>query len=301
MTDNLIHHVALLLIVKTADLGRQRDLLVVVVRAGDDVEVDAGAFAGEDLGGYALLGEVDLGAVDLVHQDGGDGAQDLEGEVLGLDDVDGGDEGVDDEGEAVGVFDGDGVGLALDDDGGVAAAGNEDGVRHGGFDLDGLGLFFEVFLGLRLVLGVYLVRARKHKLTIVHLLPSSSFFGGFLTRMLSGLGFFPGTGLFPRTDASRSGTVELARNEGFLCVISDLSTLRRPAVTDSPLLSSEKTALSPLPAAGGGALSSLILRTGGGPGGGGGGGAPAPDGGGGGGPEVAAGAALRIFKTSFAG
>jgi hypothetical protein len=86
-----------------------------------------------------------------------------------------------------------------------------------------------------------------------------------------------------------------------LCVICDLSTLRRPAVTDSPFFSSEKTAPSPLPADAAGAPSSLILRTGGGPGGGGGGGAPAPGGGGGGGPEVAAGVVSMVFKTSFAG
>lgn len=72
----------------------------------------------------------------------------------------------------------------------------------------------------------------KH--TIVHLLPSSSFFGGFLTRMFSGLGFFPGAGLFPRTDVSRSGTFDEARKVGFLCVICDLSTFFSPLVTASP-------------------------------------------------------------------
>jgi hypothetical protein len=138
--------------------------------------------------------------------------------------------------------------------------------------------------------------------TIVHLLPSSSFLGGFFTRMLSGLGFFPGAGLLPLTGLSPSGTVEPARSEGFLCVISDLSTLRRPLVTDSPLLSSEKTAPSP-PAAGasGAAACSLILRTGGGPGGGGGGGPPAPGGGGGAGVEEEDDSASRLLMTSFTG
>jgi hypothetical protein len=44
--------------------------------------------------------------------------------------------------------------------------------------------------------------------------------------MLSGFGFFPGAGLFPRfTEETlealslRVGTVAPARNEGFLCVI----------------------------------------------------------------------------------
>lgn len=34
--------------------------------------------------------------------------------------------------------------------------------------------------------------------TMIHLFPSSFFTGGFLVRMLSGFGFFPGAGLFPR-------------------------------------------------------------------------------------------------------
>ncbi len=106
--------------------------------------------------------------------------------------------------------------------------------------------------------------------------------------MLSGLGFFPGAGLLPLTELSRSGTVELARRAGFLCVISDLSTFRRPLVTASPLFSSEKTAPRPPPAAGS-SFTSLILRTGAGPGGGGGGGGPAAG---------AAGAADKEFNTS---
>ena len=64
------------------------------------------------------------------------------------------------------------------------------------------------------------------KFSISHLLPSSSFRGGFLVLMLSGLGFFPGIGDFPRPDAELTlvcesdlvGTVAPARNEGFLCV-----------------------------------------------------------------------------------
>lgn len=121
--------------------------------------------------------------------------------------------------------------------------------------------------------------------TIVHLFPSSSLRDGFFTLILSGLGFFPGAGLFAR--AVPSDTVDPARRDGFLCVISDLSTFRSPFVTDSPLLSSEKTAPRPegvcdAPAS---AASVLTSRTGGGPGGGGGGGAP-PAGGGGGGADV---------------
>lgn len=71
-----------------------------------------------------------------------------------------------------------------------------------------------------------------------------------------------------------AGTTLLALSAGFLCVISLLSTLRRPFVTSSPRLSSLNTApipteagAAPEAAAGGGGA------TGGG-GGGGGGGAP---------------------------
>lgn len=69
-----------------------------------------------------------------------------------------------------------------------------------------------------------------------------------------------------------AGTTLDALNAGFLCVISLLSTLRKPFVTSSPRLSSAKTALIP-PAAGAGAAA------------GGGGGAMGGGGGGGGGAE----------------
>lgn len=76
------------------------------------------------------------------------------------------------------------------------------------------------------------------------------------------------------------GTVEDARNAGFLCVISLLSTLRRLFVTSEPRLSSANTAATP-PA---GAAAGAVERAGGGggPGGGGGGGgdgAPPAEGG----------------------
>lgn len=63
--------------------------------------------------------------------------------------------------------------------------------------------------------------------------------------MLWGFGFLPGAGLLAREVASLSPPVDAARREGFLCVISDLSTLRRPWVTAAPLFSSEKTASNP--------------------------------------------------------
>ena len=63
--------------------------------------------------------------------------------------------------------------------------------------------------------------------------------------MLSGSGFFERIGDFPLEfeeltevwELLRSGTVEPARRVGFLCVISDLSTLRSPAVTEEPCFS----------------------------------------------------------------
>lgn len=134
MRHYLVDNVPLLLVVVRADLRRERQLLVVVIGAFDDVQVDVGGLAGEDLGGLALLAEVYLRAVDLVHQHGGDEAHDLQGEVLRLDDVDGRDERVHDEGQPVRVLDRDGVGLALDDDGRVAALADED--RVGDLRLD---------------------------------------------------------------------------------------------------------------------------------------------------------------------
>jgi hypothetical protein len=69
-----------------------------------------------------------------------------------------------------------------------------------------------------------------------------------------------------------SGTALPALKDGFLCVISLLSTLRKPCVTASPLFNSAKTAAAPLagafPLAGAAAC---------GGGGGGGGGPPAAD------------------------
>lgn len=93
MLDNLTNHLSIL--DPTPHLLGQ-GVLSIVVLAGQ-VDVDAGAFACEDLGVLAVLAEVDCCAVDLVEQDGGEGADDLEGEVGALDDVDRGDERVDDD------------------------------------------------------------------------------------------------------------------------------------------------------------------------------------------------------------
>jgi hypothetical protein len=58
--------------------------------------------------------------------------------------------------------------------------------------------------------------------TIIHLFPSSSFFGGFFVRMLSGFLALGGAGLLLLRLlllSLRVGTGALARNDGFLCVI----------------------------------------------------------------------------------
>jgi hypothetical protein len=68
-----------------------------------------------------------------------------------------------------------------------------------------------------------------------------------------------------------AGTTEDPRKEGFLWVISDLSTCRRPAVTAVPLLRSAITAAAPEA----GATGCAATPAGGGGGGGGGGGPPA--------------------------
>ena len=86
----------------------------------------------------------------------------------------------------------------------------------------------------------------------------------------------------PEAEDDVAGTVLLALSAGFLCVISLLSTLRKPFVTSSPLLSCSNTAEIPPPDAAGAAAA----------GGGGGGGGPGGGGGGGGGGPPAAGAAL---------
>ena len=131
-----------------------------------------------------------------------------------------------------------------------------------------------------------------------HLLPSSSFLGAFLVRMLSGLGFLPGMGDLPREEESDAvddertgpeGTPAFwARSEGFLWVCDEGSTFLRWDVTDAPREISLKTApisaVLPLGAVpldgnggGGGALSNVGS---GGGGGGAGAGAVLDDGGG---------------------
>lgn len=135
------------------------------------------------------------------------------------------------------------------------------------------------------------------RLTTIHLLPSSSFLGGFFVRRLSGFGFFPGGApgelLRPIEEELllRSGTTAPALKVGFLCVICEASTFFKPEVMADPLLRSANTAL--MSATGAFFAAGAGGRPGGGGGGGGGGGPPADGrGGGAGGPDGVAGAPL---------
>jgi hypothetical protein len=130
----------------TPNLLWQRVFCVVILAR--QIDVDARALAGEDLCVLAFLAKVDCRTIDLVEEDGGQRADDLEGEVGALDDIDRGDERVDDDGGARRVVDGDGVSFAVDADGGVLAAGNEDGVVELGVELDNLRGAVEVILRL---------------------------------------------------------------------------------------------------------------------------------------------------------
>lgn len=142
MLYNLTDNLAILDV--TPDLLGKRVLRVIVLSR--EIDVNAGALAGEDLGVLGVLSEVDGSAVDLVEEDGGEGADDLEGEVGALDDIDGGDEGVDDDGRAGGVVDGDSVCFAVDADSGVLAARDKDGMVDLCVELDDVTWVVEVIL-----------------------------------------------------------------------------------------------------------------------------------------------------------
>lgn len=104
-----------------------------------------------------------------------------------------------------------------------------------------------------------------------HLLPSKTVFDGFFA--FTAPGFDPGLGGAGLPPATAAAIGAADRSEGFLWVISLWSTLRRPPVMPSPLLSWPKTASIPPAAAAGAAAPE--------PGGGGGGGAGAAGGAGG--------------------
>lgn len=80
---------------------------------------------------------------------------------------------------------------------------------------------------------------------MTHFAPSKANLEGFFPDSAAGF-----VGLAGRLGelALVAGTVLDARSSGFLCVISDLSTLRKPFVTSTPLFRSAKTAPNPPPA-----------------------------------------------------
>lgn len=142
MLDNLTDNLSVLDV--TPDLLWQGVLRVIVL--GRQVDVDTRALAGEDFSVLAVLAEVDGCAVDLVEEDRGQGANDLERKVGALDHVDRRHKRIDDDGCARRVVDGDGVCFAVDADGGVFAAGDEDGVVDLSVELDNLAWVVEVVL-----------------------------------------------------------------------------------------------------------------------------------------------------------
>lgn len=162
--DNLADELAILDI--SANLFWERDLLVIIfLGLRRKVDVDAGTLGGEDLGVETLLGEVDCSAINLVEQDGGEGSEDLKGEVGALDDIDGGNQCINDNASARTVVDADGVGLANQADSSVLAVCDENGLRNGDFDLNrGVGVF-EIFdnplVAVELLLGLFLGGGRR--------------------------------------------------------------------------------------------------------------------------------------------
>lgn len=84
-----------------------------------------------------------------------------------------------------------------------------------------------------------------------HLLPSKTVFDGFFA--FTAPGFDPGLGGAGLPPATAAAIGAADRSEGFLWVISLWSTLRRPPVMPSPLLSWPKTASIPPAAAAGAA------------------------------------------------
>ena len=137
--NNLAHKLAALDI--GLDLLWHRDLArIVLVLLRGQHNIDARAFAGEDLGAlHGLLAQEDRCTVYLVEHDGRKGPGHLGGKVGGLDDVDAAYERLDEDLCAWAVVDRDGVGLALEDDRGLVALGDKDGLLQGDLDLDWLG------------------------------------------------------------------------------------------------------------------------------------------------------------------
>lgn len=116
MLDNFADNLALRRDVGAQLLG-QGHLFVIAIVAIEQEQVEARGFARDDLGVHAVLAQVDLGTVDLVHENGGQSALYLQRKVWALDDIDGRDERVNHERETWRIVNGNGVGFSVDNDG----------------------------------------------------------------------------------------------------------------------------------------------------------------------------------------
>lgn len=138
MLDDLVDENAVLDV--ALDLFGEGTFLGIFVGAflGWKHDVDRGAFAGEDFCVQTLGTEVDGRAIDLVEENGGNDAVNLQGELGRLNDLQAADEGVDDDGETGAVVDGDGICFARDLDDGLVTATDQDRVVLLSRDLDDL-------------------------------------------------------------------------------------------------------------------------------------------------------------------
>jgi hypothetical protein len=73
------------------NLLRQRHLLIILLPALKNIQVNPRTFTREDFRAHTVFTQINLSAVYGVHEDGGECAQDLESEVGGFDHIDGGD------------------------------------------------------------------------------------------------------------------------------------------------------------------------------------------------------------------
>ena len=145
MINNLTNDLAILDV--GPELFGKRTLFGIVVGSllGRKHNVHRRTLAGKDLCAQALLVQVDNSAVDLVEQERGDDAVDLQGELGRFDDVQTTDQGVDDNGQAAAIVDGNGIGLVVDLDDGFVAARYENGVGPIGGDFDDFTRVVKVF------------------------------------------------------------------------------------------------------------------------------------------------------------
>lgn len=264
---------------RVLQLLRHRPLIIIpLLTLTRDVDVNCSCLGCQDLQIGRFLRYIDSATVALVDLDRGCLAYDLQCERVTFDDVDRGHEVVNDDTRLYTLADRDSVDLAVDLDVGVFAAEDEDRLMDFHIIEDKLRFILIVLLQGGSVI-ITLTGELSRRPTIIHLFPSSSFFGGLFFVKCAGFVFDGGAGDFALRlpeDDGRAGTTDPARSFGFLCVISLLSTLRKLAVTSDPRLIAANTEPTGPPA---GELAPS-KGIGGGGGGGGGGGASCRVGGG---------------------